>query len=976
MPVQIAENSVTVAATTNVKAFASNVTAGNLLIMIIGNKSSSFVSSVHDNLGNVWTAQDLQGTGSATVELWYTVTGSSGACTVTVTYAAGKISDMIIAEYAKAGGTPTFDTSNNAQATVGTSLNSGNITTSQAVEQLIAWGYNSGHQAAPWTDSAGFTKQIEANGSTGTSIVLFDNGVTSIGTYSDTLTGTNGVSGDNLVVGIDGFFNVGAAGPPVPSCNNPPGGSVGNPYSQTFTVSGGTAPFTWSVTAGALPPGLNLNTATGVVSGTPTQVGTFNFTITVTDAASKTGNVACSIVIHTALQLSQLDPNFNSFGAYGGQVGGGLAGALTGFGSPFLFNGVFYMAAIRLPSAPGIVGIWRSTDGKSWTELASGTGPSFSQGTNNPIVTAFDGDHTVWVCGHTSGGALPLGVSFASFNLNTNTWSAPVAAGGGFLANSLYDLTVVNKTTLVLIDVYVALVSPIPAPGRYINVSQFSTGSIGAGPSTQIDAFTNAQAVGVWTPTRSHIQGNWLRTLYVPDDNSIVLFFNTFSFDVPFSNRCFMQKYFLGSSTAPAGAGNFFDFPGQNGANPQDLIIPTNGGGPLCAPLLVPISGVNSIVMAISKTMAAPHTNLGYPTLYVGTPATAPVWTEFTSVNGIDASVAANPNLSLQTGIGGAYDPCSGKIYFVWVTSTADSSVAFAQIRLATNQYNGTDPTVGWTTSQLLFDMTTDPGPGGGGHLFYPGNTGQQNLLIPSIMATLCNWMITVDANVPATNYATEARYSFAAQTAPVPPSPPATGATFQGIGGGTQVVHGGCKPLNEFDYCLLQEIAKWNRLQPLPVCSVPQDLWTTLPWEPEWGSLPALAVPFRKIQSIITPAAAAGDQVVSQLIVPQGYDGLLAGIFWRYNGVNFIEGSGDIFWRIQVNQRFVKDLSNVGFTLGSSVTPMPMTEGQQLQSRQRISVVVNVPNISGTIQVGTSTITGGLFGFFWPKGVPGWTSR
>ena len=194
--------------------------------------------------------------------------------------------------------------------------------------------------------------------------------------------------------------------------------------------------------------------------------------------------------------------------------------------------------------------------------------------------------------------------------------------------------------------------------------------------------------------------------------------------------------------------------------------------------------------------------------------------------------------------------------------------------------------------------------------------------------------------------------------------------------GGGDQVVHGGCRPMNEFDFCLLREWGRWKRIHPLPVCSVPEDLWTVLPWEPEWGSLPALAVPFRKIQSIVTPAPAAGDQVVDQLVVPQGYDGLIAGVFWRYNGINFIEGSGDILWRIQVNQRFVKDLSNIGFTLGSSISPLPMTEGQQLQSRQRVSVIVNVPNLSGTIQVGTSTITGGLFGFFWPKGVPGWTSR
>jgi hypothetical protein len=56
-------------------------------------------------------------------------------------------------------------------------------------------------------------------------------------------------------------------------------------YSVTFTVTGGVAPYTWSVTAGALPPGLSLS-PTGVLSGTPSVQGVYNFTITATDSQS------------------------------------------------------------------------------------------------------------------------------------------------------------------------------------------------------------------------------------------------------------------------------------------------------------------------------------------------------------------------------------------------------------------------------------------------------------------------------------------------------------------------------------------------------------------------------------------------------------------------------------------------------------------------------------------------------------------
>ena len=62
---------------------------------------------------------------------------------------------------------------------------------------------------------------------------------------------------------------------------------VGIPYSQSISATGGTGPYVYSVSAGALPPGLTLSpltaTSTAVLSGTPTTSGLFSFTITATD---------------------------------------------------------------------------------------------------------------------------------------------------------------------------------------------------------------------------------------------------------------------------------------------------------------------------------------------------------------------------------------------------------------------------------------------------------------------------------------------------------------------------------------------------------------------------------------------------------------------------------------------------------------------------------------------------------------------
>jgi hypothetical protein len=63
-----------------------------------------------------------------------------------------------------------------------------------------------------------------------------------------------------------------------------PDGILGPPYSEVISASGGAPPYTYTVTAGALPNGLMLNGTTGAISGTLTTIGSFDFTITATDA--------------------------------------------------------------------------------------------------------------------------------------------------------------------------------------------------------------------------------------------------------------------------------------------------------------------------------------------------------------------------------------------------------------------------------------------------------------------------------------------------------------------------------------------------------------------------------------------------------------------------------------------------------------------------------------------------------------------
>ncbi len=76
-----------------------------------------------------------------------------------------------------------------------------------------------------------------------------------------------------------------------------PNGTAGTTYSQALSASPVGGNYSYTVTAGALPTGLNLNSATGVLSGTPTANGTFNFTITATGFGSCAGNRAYTVTI-------------------------------------------------------------------------------------------------------------------------------------------------------------------------------------------------------------------------------------------------------------------------------------------------------------------------------------------------------------------------------------------------------------------------------------------------------------------------------------------------------------------------------------------------------------------------------------------------------------------------------------------------------------------------------------------------------
>lgn len=140
-----------------------------------------------------------------------------------------------------------------------------------------------------------------------------------------------------------------------------PGATVAVAYSQSLSASGGTAPYSFAITAGALPAGLSLNTGTGALTGTPTAAGTFNFTVTATDANSFTGSRAYTLVVAPPVIL--IAPSALT----GGTVGAAYSESIIASGGIATYS--YAITAGALPAGLTL----SSTGSLSGTPTAGGT---------------------------------------------------------------------------------------------------------------------------------------------------------------------------------------------------------------------------------------------------------------------------------------------------------------------------------------------------------------------------------------------------------------------------------------------------------------------------------------------------------------------------------------------------------------------------------------------------------------------------
>ncbi|HEU4416823.1 MAG TPA: putative Ig domain-containing protein, partial [Candidatus Angelobacter sp.] len=132
-------------------------------------------------------------------------------------------------------------------------------------------------------------------------------------------------------------------------------GVVGVGYTTTLASFGGNSPVSWSVFSGSLPPGLTLDPATGIISGSPTAAGTFSFTLELTDSSTPTPTFAfrnLSITIAVPLVIGTTSLN-------DGVIGAAYSQTLSASGGNSTFT--WTLASGSLPaglqlSAAGVIG--------------------------------------------------------------------------------------------------------------------------------------------------------------------------------------------------------------------------------------------------------------------------------------------------------------------------------------------------------------------------------------------------------------------------------------------------------------------------------------------------------------------------------------------------------------------------------------------------------------------------------------------
>jgi uncharacterized protein YhjY with autotransporter beta-barrel domain len=304
---------------------------------------------------------------------------------------------------------------------------------------------------------------------------------TTAGTVNFTVAGTDSSTGAGPYT-ASGTYTLTTSAPTIslaPSTLS--AATVGIAYGQSVTASGGTAPYTYAVSAGALPAGLSLGASTGMLSGTPTAAGTYGFTVRGTDASGYSATRSYSLTVAgPSVALSPVALAAATVGAAYGQAvtaSGGTAPYTYAVTSGALPAGLSLSSTGSLSGTPTAGGTFSVTI--SATDSTSGAGPF----TGSRTYTLSVGNPALAIAPASTAGLSATGGSSYSQTFTASGGSSPY----------VYALTVNSGAlpTGLSFNAATGVLSGTPTTAGTVNFTVTGTdSSTGAGPYTVSGTYT------------------------------------------------------------------------------------------------------------------------------------------------------------------------------------------------------------------------------------------------------------------------------------------------------------------------------------------------------------------------------------------------------------------------------------------------------------------------------------------------------
>lgn len=260
----------------------------------------------------------------------------------------------------------------------------------------------------------------------------------------------------SLTVSLSTLTIVGGGGP----------AQIGQAFTVTYSGQLGETPYSYRLTEGNLPPGLTLNASTGVISGTPTFSGVYQYTVTVTDAGGFTASARSAITVANAE----------------GTIPPGAGEVLRPFNIP-LSNGDFSRG-----SELWAVGEQFASPGWSYQSGMGRTGPGFVRWTASTGLGPFDEDTYIYQQVIPSAGLTVVGTGWArctSIGTTTESLYAQAAIRAEVFADEACTIPLGAKFDMFMrffevLDWRQITSSVAAGPGQFIRLRFYASSGVAA----------------------------------------------------------------------------------------------------------------------------------------------------------------------------------------------------------------------------------------------------------------------------------------------------------------------------------------------------------------------------------------------------------------------------------------------------------------------------------------------------------------